>query len=513
MNNLKLGVRLTLGFAIVLALTVAIGVVGFISLKNVANKVELSNESANIVELVLGAQNAVRQFQVNGFTVAAGEDKNGADAARDLLSQIVERGEALLAQVGEKDAELLQPAKEHAVEFDAAVVSLAAARQEKDAAFAEWGKLGEAITAEINNAQQEVTAPGMEKARAANDFDALSKWSELDDLLGNRVMNAYLMMRVRAVYLIATNADAQWTALQEQVTDVRAAVAELSEAAQGEAALEAAATKLADYVEQYAKAGDRYYAAILTDRKAVAATNDAAAEMQASLDAAHAALLAEADAAQSRAVALISGFGLLAILIGVAMAVINTSSITKPVAQVRALAEQVVRGNLRAQVALDQKDEIGDLAKALGRVMQALSAKEQVAIELAGGNVGVDVPLASEDDSLGVAMTTMRHSIRGLVAEANRLTEAAVAGKLDTRGDAAQFEGGFRDIVQGVNATLDAVIGPLNVAAEYVERIARGNIPARITESYQGDFNEIKNNLNTCIDAVNALIADANLLT
>ena len=60
-----------------------------------------------------------------------------------------------------------------------------------------------------------------------------------------------------------------------------------------------------------------------------------------------------------------------------------------------------------------------------------------------------------------------------------------------------------------MNETLDAVIGPLNVAAEYVDRISKGDIPPKITDSYNGDFNEIKNNLNTCIDAVNALVADA----
>ncbi|ENO74324.1 putative methyl-accepting chemotaxis protein, partial [Thauera sp. 27] len=64
----------------------------------------------------------------------------------------------------------------------------------------------------------------------------------------------------------------------------------------------------------------------------------------------------------------------------------------------------------------------------------------------------------------------------------------------------------------GVNATLDAVIGPLNVAADYVDQIAKGAIPARITDSYNGDFNTIKNNLNTAIDAVNALVTDANML-
>ncbi|MGB9131622.1 MAG: methyl-accepting chemotaxis protein, partial [Methanosarcina sp.] len=61
--------------------------------------------------------------------------------------------------------------------------------------------------------------------------------------------------------------------------------------------------------------------------------------------------------------------------------------------------------------------------------------------------------------------------------------------------------------------TLDAVIGPLNVAAEYVERISRGDIPEPITDNYNGDFNEIKNNLNTCIVAVNNLVDDAVMLS
>ena len=93
------------------------------------------------------------------------------------------------------------------------------------------------------------------------------------------------------------------------------------------------------------------------------------------------------------------------------------------------------------------------------------------------------------------------------------LPQAAVAGKLATRGNAEKFQGDFRKIVQGVDDCLDAVIGPLNVAAEYVDRISKGDIPAKITDRYNGDFNEIKNNLNQCIDAVNALVADADMLT
>ncbi len=93
------------------------------------------------------------------------------------------------------------------------------------------------------------------------------------------------------------------------------------------------------------------------------------------------------------------------------------------------------------------------------------------------------------------------------------LSKAAVEGRLATRADASQHQGDFRRIVEGVNNTLDAVIGPLNVAANYVDRISKGDIPAKITDSYNGDFNTIKNNLNTCIEAVNKLVADANMLS
>ena len=103
-------------------------------------------------------------------------------------------------------------------------------------------------------------------------------------------------------------------------------------------------------------------------------------------------------------------------------------------------------------------------------------------------------------------------NINALVADAGLLVKAAVEGKLATRADATKHQGDYRKIVEGVNQTLDAVIGPLNVAAEYVDRISKGDIPPKITDKYNGDFNEIKINLNNCIDNIAALVADAGLL-
>jgi methyl-accepting chemotaxis protein len=115
--------------------------------------------------------------------------------------------------------------------------------------------------------------------------------------------------------------------------------------------------------------------------------------------------------------------------------------------------------------------------------------------------------------ALGVFLArSISKVLTALIGEATRLSKAAVDGKLQTRGNPELVTLEFRPIVEGVNATLDAVIGPLNVAAEYVDRISKGDIPAKISDSYRGDFNEIKNNLNQCIDAVNAMSADAVML-
>jgi methyl-accepting chemotaxis protein len=98
--------------------------------------------------------------------------------------------------------------------------------------------------------------------------------------------------------------------------------------------------------------------------------------------------------------------------------------------------------------------------------------------------------------------------VNALVADVNRLAEAGVEGRLSTRADAARHQGDFRKIVEGMNRTLDAVVGPLGVAARAVDAIARGQIPPPITEAYRGDFDAIKQNLNTCFAAVRALVED-----
>ncbi len=148
-------------------------------------------------------------------------------------------------------------------------------------------------------------------------------------------------------------------------------------------------------------------------------------------------------------------------------------------------------------------------------ITDPLKACVDAANRVAAGdtNVALDTDRKDELGALMVAMQRMVDNVSAAVGDVALLTKSAKEGKLNARADASRHEGDFRTLVQGVNDTLDAVVNPLNVAANYVDRIAKGDIPPKITDSYNGDFNTIKNNLNTCIDAINLLIADTAMLS
>ena len=101
-------------------------------------------------------------------------------------------------------------------------------------------------------------------------------------------------------------------------------------------------------------------------------------------------------------------------------------------------------------------------------------------------------------------------SLRG--KDISQLISAAIEGKLDARADSTKYPGYHGRIIEGINRILDAYIGPVNVSAEYIDRISKGDLPPRITEVYRGDFNEIKNNLNALIDVIHMRNDDINML-
>ncbi|NTW87489.1 MAG: HAMP domain-containing protein, partial [Holophagaceae bacterium] len=167
----------------------------------------------------------------------------------------------------------------------------------------------------------------------------------------------------------------------------------------------------------------------------------------------------------------------IAVLFGLGMGLLLTKSITGPLLKGLEMMKEMAKGHLGTRLQMDRKDEIGELAGAMDGFTDNLQSIVGGLQLIAKGDLSREWVAADDKDEIAPALKQVRSNLQALVADAALLNQAAVDGKLATRADASKHQGDYRKIVQGVNDCLDAVIGPLNVAAGYVDRISKGDIP------------------------------------
>lgn len=175
--------------------------------------------------------------------------------------------------------------------------------------------------------------------------------------------------------------------------------------------------------------------------------------------------------------------------------------------------ERISKGDIPNIITEKYKGDFNSIINNINTLIESNNKVADAAYQIAQGNLSVDLTKRSENDKLIIAFIEMNTNLKAVIEQINHLAKNAIEGRLDTRIDQARFMGEYKNIVNGINNTLDAIIKPLNVSAEYMDRIAKGDIPPQITEEYKGDFAEIKNNLNQCIRAVGLLVEEADILS
>lgn len=205
-------------------------------------------------------------------------------------------------------------------------------------------------------------------------------------------------------------------------------------------------------------------------------------------------------------------FIVLAVAMAIGLGMLISRVITRPINQLVKAADQLAIGNVDVKVDSHSSDEIGILMNSFGQMVDNIKAQASLAQNIAAGNMNVSAEVKSDKDIMGQSLKAMLETISTASEETLALVAATEQGNLEVRGNAGSFPGAWGQLIAGVNRLIDAMVAPINVTAQYIDGIARGDIPPIISDEYHGDFNKIKNNLNTCIEAVNLLIADANQL-
>jgi len=200
-------------------------------------------------------------------------------------------------------------------------------------------------------------------------------------------------------------------------------------------------------------------------------------------------------------------------IIGVALLVVSVPltwyiirSSLQPVEEISRVSGRIAMGDVNQTLDYRGDDEIGAMADSFRGLIDYIKMLSAEIDSISRGDLSVSITPKSDQDVLSRNLIKAVGAINEMKSDAYMLAQAAAEGKLTTRADASKHQGDFRTIIAGINETLDAVIGPLNTAADYVNKISHGEMPPRITKEYKGDFNEVKNNLNALISSLNLFV-------
>ena len=133
-----------------------------------------------------------------------------------------------------------------------------------------------------------------------------------------------------------------------------------------------------------------------------------------------------------------------------------------PLEAMAVAAERIAQGDVQQDLTWRSRDEIGRLAEAFRGTIAYLKDVARGAASLARGDLSRPVPLRSERDELGHSFQAAQAELRRVVGDMHALAAAAVEGRLEVRADANRYEGEFRTIVEGANATLSMIVEHLD---------------------------------------------------
>jgi methyl-accepting chemotaxis protein len=151
------------------------------------------------------------------------------------------------------------------------------------------------------------------------------------------------------------------------------------------------------------------------------------------------------------------GISLLSLVLAAGAAIAVSRAISRPLGEVADVLTRVAAGDLTGRARQVGRDEVGTMAAALN---------------------------------------TAADSIQALITDTRTLAEAAVNGRLDVRADATAHHGDFRVIVEGINDTLDSVIGPLEAVGQVLSAVEAGDFGRSVDTPYRGRLEQLRQATN-----------------
>ncbi|MHB8913382.1 MAG: methyl-accepting chemotaxis protein, partial [Lysobacter sp.] len=119
--------------------------------------------------------------------------------------------------------------------------------------------------------------------------------------------------------------------------------------------------------------------------------------------------------------------------------------------------------------------------------------------------------LPGKKAQITAALDAVKAGTQAVNAQIKTLVDAAVAGDFSQRGDAERFEFVYRDMVQGLNTLMASADGGLGEIGRLLAAVADGDLAQRITVKLPGQFGEVADDANRTVDKVADIVSQIRL--
>jgi methyl-accepting chemotaxis protein len=133
---------------------------------------------------------------------------------------------------------------------------------------------------------------------------------------------------------------------------------------------------------------------------------------------------------------------LLALVAGLGVAVFVSRDISRGMRMSVELANAVADGDLSRQLQIQQKDEVGQLANSLNKMVANLKATVVIAEKIAEGDLRVEAKILSDKDVLGQSLQKMLANLRNIVGEVTCASNNVASGSQEMSATAQQLSQG-----------------------------------------------------------------------
>ncbi len=465
MSTLKVSHELILGFAAVLALTLAVALIGIYGMDALVSRSEKAQSAARLLD----EANRIRYAQVSFETRG---DPRHVEAVEQSVARITELVQQQRAEFSDpQDLQRLETIASDAQHYRERFLELAALWERKVKTRSSWvdaGNTSDALIAELESRwagtpDNPVMHEGPRTAAIGLQAGEVSKHNRMVRFM----VRGYLM----------TETEQSLQQLQQQFETLQAAVDRLDTQLAGVpgADLQPLRESVATYIRQFGQLPP-----------IVAAQVQARAEMQAIFDSIYRntneIVQAQTDKRSVEAdekKALLLGITLLAVMLGLVISWLIVRQLTQPLAQAVMIAERIGAGDMTDQPRQRRSDEFGQLLDALdltrGNLRDLLGQMSGITSRLAAA--AQELSAVSEQASAGIQsqrletdqVATAMHEMAATVQEVARNADEASGAAQQADRQAAQGN----TVVQRALAQIDRLSSQVGLSAEAMDQLNR----------------------------------------